>query len=46
MKHYHDKHGDTAKSLFHYWGGDNDRHGYGYPSKVLGSKYFNVEVGG
>ena len=35
------RHGDISKSLFHYWGGNNDRHGYGYPSKVLGSKHFN-----
>jgi len=46
LKHYQDRYGSTDRLLFHYWGGNNDRHGYGYPSKVLGSKYFNVEVGG
>ena len=35
------RHGDISKSLFHYWGGNNDRHGYGYPASVLGSKHFN-----
>lgn len=41
LKHYIDRHGDVGRSLFHYWGGDNDRHGYGYPASVLGSRYFN-----
>lgn len=46
LKHYIDRYGDVSRGLFAYYGGNNDRHGYGYPSKVLGSKYFNVEVGG
>lgn len=32
--------GDVGKALFRYWGGNADRHGMGYPVKVLGSKYF------
>ncbi len=42
LKHYLDQHGgDVSRSLFAYWGGNNDRHGYGYPARVLGSKNFN-----
>ena len=42
LKHYLDQHGgDVSRSLFAYWGGNNDRHGYGYPASVLGSKHFN-----
>ena len=42
LKHYLDKNGgDVPRALFNYWGGNVDRHGYGYPAKVLGSKYFN-----
>jgi soluble lytic murein transglycosylase-like protein len=34
--------GDVGGALFNYWGGDADRHGYGYPGRVLESKYFDV----
>ena len=34
--------GDVGAALFNYWGGDPERHGYGYPDRVLGSKYFDV----
>ena len=37
---------DVGSALFSYWGGDNDRHGYGYPGRVLGSKYFDVHPTG
>lgn len=42
LRHYIDRaNGRIGAALFRYWGGNNDRHGYGYPSRVLGSKYFN-----
>lgn len=41
LRHYIDKHGSQDKALFHYWGGDNERHGYGYPANVLGSRFYN-----
>lgn len=38
--------GEVGGALFNYWGGDADRHGYGYPGRVLESKYFDtVQVG-
>lgn len=36
------RHGGVDRALFSYWGGSNERHSYGYPSRVLGSKYFGV----
>ena len=47
LKHYLDKYKSVGKSLFHFWGGNNDRHGYGYPKRVLESRFYNhVEIGG
>lgn len=43
LRHYLDRRGgDVGAALFNYWGGDPDRHGYGYPERVLGSKYFDA----
>jgi soluble lytic murein transglycosylase len=41
LKHYLDRYNDPSRALFAYYGGNNDRNGYGYPSRVLGSKHFN-----
>lgn len=43
LRHYLDrKGGDVGAALFSYWGGDPERHGYGYPGRVLGSRFFEV----
>lgn len=43
LRHYLDrKGGDVGAALFSYWGGDPERHGYGYPSRVMVSKFFEV----
>jgi soluble lytic murein transglycosylase-like protein len=41
LKHYLDQYGDPGRALFAYWGGNPNLHGFGYPSRVLGSKFFN-----
>lgn len=41
LKHYLDQYGDPGRALFAYWGGNLNLHGFGYPSRVLGSKFFN-----
>lgn len=36
-----ERYGNVDKALFAYWGGNESRHRYGYPGRVLGSSFFN-----